>query len=58
MGGPVAIDKMEEVQLRNKAGQIRKTRPRWYRNHHGPGGLPEPTRKAWYRNLDVHGNVT
>ena len=38
MGGPVAVDKMEEVQLRNKAGRIRKTRPRKYRNEDGPGG--------------------
>ena len=59
LGGPVAVGKMEEVQLRNKAGRIRKVQaqvvpesrqPRWgYRNQHGKPG---------YRNLDVHGNVT
>ena len=27
LGGPVAVDKMEEVQLRNKAGRIRTFRP-------------------------------
>ena len=58
-GGPVAVDKMEEVQLRNKAGRIQKVqaqvipesgRPRrGYRNQHG---------KLGHRNLDIHGNVT
>ena len=47
LGGPVAVDKMEEVQLRNKAGRIQKvqaqvipesSQPRW--------GLPESTWKA------------
>ena len=38
LGGPVAVDKMEEVQLRNKAGWIRTFRPRRYRNLDGPGG--------------------
>ena len=27
MGGPVAVDKMEEVQLRNKPGRIQAPRP-------------------------------
>ena len=59
LGGPVAVDKMEEVQLRNKAGRIQtfrpmavpeSRRPRWgYRNRLGRTG---------YRILDVHGNVT
>ena len=26
-GGPVAVDLMEEVQLRNKAGRIQKIKP-------------------------------
>ena len=38
VGGPAAIDKMEEVQLRNKAGRIHMTRPKRYRNQNGPGG--------------------
>ena len=38
LGGPVAVDKMEEVQLRNKAGRIQKFRPWRYRNPDGPGG--------------------
>ena len=58
LGGPVAVDKMEAVQLRNKAGRIRKTRPRGTGIKIAQVGLPEPTRKAWIQNLDVHGNVS
>ena len=44
MGGPVAIDKMEEVKLRNKVGQIRTTRPMEVSESRRPMvGLPEPT---------------
>ena len=56
LGGPVAVDKMEEVQLRNKAGRIQASKPmavpesegprRGYQNRHGR-----------YRILGVHGNV-
>ena len=52
MGVPVAVDKMEEVQLRNKASRIQKLRPmevpepegpRWgYRNRHGSYRTSDP----------------
>ena len=59
LGGPVAVDKMEEVQLRNKAGRIRTFRPRRYRNSDGQGGATGTNmERPGYRNLDVHGNVT
>ena len=51
LGGPVAVDKMEEVQLRNKAGRIQTFRPmevaesrrprRDYRNRHGEARIPD-----------------
>ena len=51
LGDPVAVDKMEEVQLRNKAGRIRTfgpmevAEPRWpmwgYRNRNGEAQIPE-----------------
>ena len=50
LGGPVAVDKMEEVQLKNKAGRIQMfgpmavAEPRWpgrgYRNRHGEAQIP------------------
>ena len=52
LGGPVAVDKMEEVQLRNKAGRIQKSkpmavpesrRPRWgYQNRHEEARISDP----------------
>ena len=51
-GGPVAVDLMEEVQLRNKAGQIQKSKPmavpesrwpRWgNRNQHEEARISDP----------------
>lgn len=38
MGGPVAVDLMEEVQLRNKAGRIQKSKPMEVPDPEGPGG--------------------
>ena len=59
LGGPVVVDKMEEVQLRNKAGRIQTFRPRWYRNPDGPGRATGTDMEGpGYRNLDIHGNVT
>ena len=55
-GGPVAVDLMEEVQLRNKAGRISKTKPtevpepKWPRR-----GYRNRRRRSGYRILDVHG---
>ena len=52
MGGPVVVDKMEKIQLRNKAGRIQTFRPmevpepegpRWgYRNRHGRYRISDP----------------
>ena len=56
MGGPVAIDKMEKVQLRNKAGRIHTFRPMEVPE---PGGATGTDMEdTGYRILDVHGNVS
>ena len=55
-GGLVAVDLMEKVQLRNKAGRILKTKPtevpesRWPRR-----GYRNRRRHCGYRILNVHG---
>ena len=47
LGGPVAVDKMEEVQLRNKAGRIEASKPMEVSESRRPMmGLPEPTWKG------------
>ena len=44
LGGPVAVDKMEEVQLRNKAGRIQKSKLMAVPKSRWPvTSLPEPT---------------
>ena len=59
MGGPVAVDLMEEVQLRNKAGRIQKVTPMAVPDPQGPGGATGTNmERLRYRNLDVHGNVS
>ena len=37
-GSPVAVDLMEEVQLRNKAGRIQTSKPMAVPDPEGPGG--------------------